>query len=91
MFKQHLIRRSLAAALVVAGASFPVTAQALVIGDPLPAGGATETRAAPQVTNSDSPFQWGDAGIGAGGAAVLLGTAALGARVTRRRRHGALS
>lgn len=32
-------------------------------------------------------FQWGDAGIGAGGATVLLGAAALGASASRRRRR----
>jgi hypothetical protein len=43
------------------------------------------------VATSSGGFQWGDAGIGAGGAVVLLGTAALGAGVTRRRRGAALS
>jgi hypothetical protein len=36
-------------------------------------------------------FQWGDAGIGAAGASLLLGTGALGVAMTRRRRHVAVS
>ena len=35
---------------------------------------------------SQSAFQWGDAGIGAAGAVALLGAAAAGVGVTRRRR-----
>jgi hypothetical protein len=38
---------------------------------------------APQTS---SGFQWGDAGIGAAGAVVLLGAGVLGAGATRRRR-----
>lgn len=47
--------------------------------------------AAPTVAQPGSSFDWGDAGIGAGGAVVLLATAALGASVTRRRHSAALS
>ena len=47
--------------------------------------------AAPATAQSGSGFQWDDAGIGAGGAVLLLGTAALGAGLTRRRRSAALS
>lgn len=42
--------------------------------------------AAPVTAQPGASFDWGDAGIGAGGAVLLLGTAALGASVTRRRR-----
>jgi hypothetical protein len=35
---------------------------------------------------SSGSFPWSDAGIGAGGAAVLLGAGALGATLARRRR-----
>jgi hypothetical protein len=35
---------------------------------------------------TDSGFRWGDAGIGAAGAGVLLGAGVLGAGATRRRR-----
>jgi hypothetical protein len=44
------------------------------------AGGRTAPRSA------QPGFQWGDAGIGAAGAAVLLGGAATGVSLTRRRR-----
>ena len=47
--------------------------------------------AAPATAQSGSGFHWNDAGIGAGGAVLLLGTAALGAGMTRRRRTTALS
>ena len=46
--------------------------------------------AAPATAPSGSGFDWNDAGIGAGGAVLLLGTAALGAGMTRRRRTTAL-
>ena len=47
--------------------------------------------AAPATAPSGSGFDWNDAGIGAGGAVLLLGTAALGTGLTRRRRNAALS
>lgn len=37
--------------------------------------------------SSEPGFEWGDAGIGAAGAAVLLSAAAVGAGMTRRRRN----
>jgi hypothetical protein len=40
---------------------------------------------------SPQGFQWGDAGIGAAGATVLLGAGALGVGMTRRRRGAAIS
>jgi hypothetical protein len=45
---------------------------------------------APAATSSGG-FQWGDAGIGAAGATVLLGAGALGVGMTRRERRGAVS
>jgi hypothetical protein len=45
---------------------------------------------APAAT-SHGDFQWGDAGIGAAGATVLLGAGALGVGATRRRRRAAIS
>ena len=47
--------------------------------------------AAPATAQSGSGFHWNDAGIGAGAAVLLLGTAALAAGLTRRRRSAALS
>jgi hypothetical protein len=39
-----------------------------------------------RVSAGSSGFDWGDAGIGAGGSAVLLGAGLLGAGMARRRR-----
>jgi hypothetical protein len=47
------------------------------------------TSAAPMILRVSSPsggFDWSDAGIGAAGAVVLMGAAAAGIGVTRRRR-----
>ena len=49
-------------------------------------GYAVPAASSPVTAQPGSSFHWGDAGIGAGGAVVLLGAAALGAGVTRRRR-----
>ncbi len=43
------------------------------------------------VARTSSGFQWGDAGIGAAGAVVLLSAGALGATATRRRRRPVVS
>ena len=40
---------------------------------------------APSASQTGSGFQWGDAGIGAAGALVLLSAGAFGASSTRRR------
>ncbi len=131
MFRQDLIKRSLAGAIVVAATGFPTAAQAMlnggrpahgtsVVAYTLPAnfhtdatsgggypnhplavaytlpanfhtdatsGGGYPNRPliASSIQPANSGFQWDDAGIGAAGAAVLLGIGALGARVTRRR------
>lgn len=88
MHNHHLIKRSLASGLVIAAAGWPAAAQARVSVDP-PAGSSAPIVSVPSApqTSSHSSFQWGDAGIGAAAAVVLLGTGALGASVTRRRRH----
>jgi hypothetical protein len=86
MFNHHLIKRSVAAAAVIGAATFPSGAQAMRIGGGGSPGPSTSTPSAPQaVAVPHSSFQWGDAGIGAAGAVVLLGTGAVGAIVTRRR------
>lgn len=51
---------------------------------------SSATSTAPAAT-SPGGFQWGDAGIGAAGATVLLGVGALGAGMTRRQRRTAVS
>ena len=94
MFKQHLIKRTLAAAAVIATAGFPSAAQAMFMNEsggssgPVPAAppAAAQVARSQPVVSSGSAFQWGDAGIGAAGATVLLGAGVLGARATRRRR-----
>ena len=108
MFKEHLIKRTLAGGLVIAATGFPPGAQAMrtVTGGSEPA----VVRSAPgrfpvnsyslralapntsvsdaSVRRSSQPgFEWGDAGIGAAGAVVVLGAAAVGAGMTRRRRN----
>jgi hypothetical protein len=47
-----------------------------------PAGAASIVR----VSSPSGGFDWGDAGIGAAGGAMLVGAGVLGARMTRRRR-----
>ncbi len=102
MLKHNLITRALTSGLVIAAAGFPATAQAMYLDEPsapstgpaqprptahtLLAPGPHATTGARLVDGSQSGFQWGDAGIGAAGAAVLIGAAAAGAGVTRRRR-----
>jgi len=87
MFKQHLIRRSLVSGLVIAAASFPASAQAMFING----GGPSVPAASQPGASAHSSFQWGDAGIGAAGAVVLLGAGALGTSATRRRRRPVVS
>ena len=95
MFKQHLIRRSLVSGLVIAAASFPASAQAMFInggGPSVPAASIASGLSASQPgASAHSSFQWGDAGIGAAGAVVLLGAGALGTSATRRRRRPVVS
>jgi hypothetical protein len=93
MFNHHLIRRSLASGLVIAAAGFPVAAQARFAVDP-PAGSSAPLVSAPsvpQTTSTQPGFQWGDAGIGAAGATLLLAAGALGTGMTRRRRRPVVS
>jgi hypothetical protein len=93
MFKHHLITRSLAGGLVVAATGFPSAAQAMLMdGGGGPPRQIASGPPAPQVVSShSSSFEWGDAGIGAAGATVLVGAGMLGATATRRRRRPAVS
>ena len=91
MFKHHVIRRGLAAGLVLGAVALPpVAAQARYAeGSPGAAPSAPVPFAArplPPRSTATPGFQWGDAGIGAAGAVVLLSAGAGGAAVTRRRR-----
>jgi len=87
MFKHYLIRRSLVSGLAVAAVAFPSAAQAMFIdggGTPIPTPGAPSVQQ--RSPASSGAFHWGDAGIGAAGAVVLLVGAAAGAGATRRQR-----
>ena len=90
MLNHTLIKRSMIATLAVGAAIVPAGAQAMPIQQPGPGAGASPTPSGASVqapTTSVQPgFQWGDAGIGAAGAVVLLGAGAGAASATRRRR-----
>jgi hypothetical protein len=92
MYKHNLIRRWLTGGVVIAAASFPSAAQAMLpLADP-PA--ATSGQVASAIglpvphagSRAQSGFEWGDAGIGAAGTIVLLGAGAVASGVGRRRR-----
>jgi hypothetical protein len=88
MLNHTLIKRTLASGLAIAVVGAPATAQAAL----MPAEGASLPAPAvnPTVAPASSSFHWGDAGIGAAGATVLLGAGALGAGATSRRRRRAV-
>jgi hypothetical protein len=100
MLNHDVIKRSLAGGLVIAAAGFPVAAQARYVEDPGPQSASSvvtagppppsPVAATPSSQSGGSSFQWGDAGIGAAGASVLLGAGALGAGMIRRRRRVAV-
>jgi hypothetical protein len=97
MLNHDVIKRSLAGGLVIAAASFPAAAQARYVENPGPQSAspvltagpspASQVSATPSSQSDSSSFQWGDAGVGAAGASVLLGAGALSAGVIRRRRR----
>jgi hypothetical protein len=84
MSKHTVIIRRLTAGLIIAAAGFPAVAQALP--EELNATPAPPPVQRTVVVRAQPGFQWGDAGIGAAGAAVLVGAGALGAGAARRRR-----
>lgn len=97
MLNHTFVKRSLAAGLMTAAAAFPAVAQARYVEDSGGSPSAAQVQVAgPQpasrvaslatAQSSGSSFQWGDAGIGAAGAIVLLGAGGLGVATTRRRR-----
>ncbi len=87
-----LIKRALAAAIVIAAVAAPTSAYARAIRVSIDTGGpVTHPHSAgnpdtdqPAATSSSS-FQWGDAGIGAGSLLVLISVGS-GAAVAYRRR-----
>lgn len=89
MLTHHLIKRTLAGGLLAAAAVWPATAQAMPVEDP-PASSSSApapiVSTPPPAAQAGSSFQWGDAGIGAAGAIVLVGMGAGTAGVVRSRR-----
>jgi hypothetical protein len=92
-----LIKRTLAAAVVIAAMAAPTAAFARAVmdepGSPYPVAAAPPP-AAPDTGHaaaSASPsFQWGDAGVRAGGLLVLIGVGAGAGAAYRRRAHRTL-
>lgn len=91
MFK--VTKSSLAAGAVIAAASFPSAAQArwnlnpptvMTASAPAPPASGSAIRQTGVIAQPG--FQWGDAGIGAGGAAVLLAAGVGTVGIARRRR-----
>ncbi|HEX3975750.1 MAG TPA: hypothetical protein VHW96_05765 [Solirubrobacteraceae bacterium] len=90
-----LIKRVLAATIVIAAVAAPTTAYARSNGNPLgatdvPVTSPTTTTAhlaGPSATTSSSGFRWADAGIGAGSLLMLIGVGGAAAVVYRRRVH----
>ncbi len=94
MTTHHSIRRILAAAAMITAASLPASADAKFNLEPgAPAASAPAPSrpvpATPAPTAADSGFQWADAGIGAAGAVLVLGSGALVYAAPRRSRRGA--
>ena len=86
MFNQAQLKRYLVAGVVVGAAGLPAAAQATVI-EVASGGGRPVARAAapapvpapaPRPASAQPGFDWGDAGIGAGGAILLVGAGAAG-------------
>lgn len=86
MFNNHVVGRWLSGGLVIAAASFPPAAQAMLprADSPSSAAGQSSSAIGLPVQSAGKPgqdgFQWGDAGIGAAGTVVLLGAGAAAAR-----------
>jgi hypothetical protein len=76
-------RTFIPAALVASAAGLPVAAQARPI-DAIPT--PVPPPSPPVVVTHDAGFQWADAGIGAAGAFLLVGSAGAGSVLVRRRR-----
>ena len=91
MFKLNLLRRALVGGLVIAAVSFPSAALARFdLEVPGSAGVGHPTVTVPPVqpggASAPSGFDWGDAGIGAGATAVLLGAGVVASGTARKRR-----
>jgi hypothetical protein len=94
-------KRTLIAAAVIAAAGAPTSAYARLNLDPespaahhraqvvTPARPARPARPVAEAASAPRGFAWDDAGLGAAGALVLLGTAGSAAVIVRRRGHRA--
>ena len=79
-----VIKRLLAAAVVIAAASAPSVAYARLNLNPPVAPAVTHSAARPEASSTQG-FRWDDAGIGAAGIVVLIGMGAGAAAVIARR------
>lgn len=96
MRKHTLIKRSLAVGLIAGSVAFPAGADAMFLQGtggirsaprvPVAASQSPQVAGTAPVQSGSSSFRWGDAGVGAAAATLLLGSGALGTAVTRRRR-----
>lgn len=90
MFNQTHLKRSLVAGVAIGAGALPSVAHADLIARAGAGGAKPVTATHVRVARSDSitqtGFIWGDAGIGAGGALVLIGGGVAGAATMRRRR-----
>lgn len=84
MLNPNLIKRTLAAGLAIGTVGVPAAAQARLNLNPPSDVPAPVANAAPVAPSAQSGFQWGDAGLGAAGAIVLLGAGAAGTGTLRR-------
>jgi len=90
MFNNTHIKRFLAAGMVIGAGAFPAAAQAnnfAAAGPGAPPSVAISAPAHQLGESTQAGFNWADAGIGAGGAIVLVGAGAASAVAMRRRRH----
>ena len=83
MFKA--MHRAFVAAALLPAAIGPSVASARFLDDPVPQPAATATPSPARAVPAEPGFQWGDAGVGAGGALVLIALASGGVAVHRRR------
>ncbi|MFZ0377481.1 MAG: hypothetical protein WCD11_20955 [Solirubrobacteraceae bacterium] len=89
MFHHTHIKRSLAAGIAIGVAALPAAAQAEIYGTASSGAQPSAAISAPAHhvgPSTQAAFNWGDVGIGAGGAIVLVGAGAASAVAMRRRR-----
>jgi hypothetical protein len=90
MFNHSSLKRCATAGVAVAAAALPAAAHGDIVAVASTAAGSAPAVTSPAVSAShhagaDMGFVWGDAGIGAGGAVVLIAGCAGAASAMRRR------